>query len=96
MNRLWLDRAVTALITLLLGASAQGLLSWRELSVLSSEVVGEVATRSATDAEIAARLEAVADQQADLTSLIARIGERLESTRDSLKEHKELRQHSPK
>ena len=96
MNNRWMDRAVTALITLLIGAGAQGLLSWREISVLQGALSAHVKVSEATDLEIVRRLDDVSQRQREVVTLLAETRERLEGTRDDLGEHKSMRQHISK
>lgn len=76
-SNVWVDRAATALVTLLLGASAQGLLSWREIGVLSNTVARlEVQDNSEHEGFLRA-IEKISDQQQQSAVIQAQMVERL-------------------
>lgn len=85
MQNIWFDRAVTALITLLLGAGAQGLLSWREIAVLSREV----ATQRKTDEVLISRIAEVAQTNHDTAVLIAKLEQRIMFNEHEIEEHRD-------
>ena len=87
-QNVWVDRAATALVTLLLGASAQGLLSWREIGVLSNTVARlEVQDNSEHESFLRA-IEAITKQQNQTVVIQAQTAEQLVALGKDLEEYK--------
>src|SRR5512139_343552 len=90
----WTERAVVAFITLMFGAAAQGLLAWREISILTTGVEKDAQANEDVHKGMLKVIDDISLRQREVVMIQTKLAERLDATKEELKEHKALKGHA--